>query len=77
MTRRGIDRIWVGPPYRRRGYASEAFRRLEQAAVVAGAKYVGLNVHEDNEGARGLYARLGYRTGSLFLEKSLPRPEAP
>jgi ribosomal protein S18 acetylase RimI-like enzyme len=56
-----LNRLHVGPAYRRRGIGGaiveDAVRRLR----AAGHKQVALGVGPDNEDARRLYERLGFR----------------
>lgn len=68
-----IEWIWVEPQYRRRGYATQALRRLEEEARRLGADRVGLTVWMDNPGAIELYSKLGYATANMGLTKSLDR----
>ncbi|HXQ48382.1 MAG TPA: GNAT family N-acetyltransferase [Thermoplasmata archaeon] len=70
-----IDWIWIDPPHRRRGLASQVLRHLEEEAVRLGADRVALHVVADNEGAIALYSKLGYRTTNMRLSKPLsPAP---
>ena len=56
-----IEWIWVEPPHRRKGYATQALQRLEEEARSLGADRLGLNVWIDNPGAIALYSGLGYQ----------------
>jgi ribosomal-protein-alanine N-acetyltransferase len=48
------------PAHRRKGLARAVLAAFETAAVEAGAAQVFLEVAEDNQAARGLYAAAGY-----------------
>ena len=61
----------VFEPFRRRGYAGEAMHLLEQVARYKGAKSILLHVFGDNQVARALYGKLGYRETNVMMAKSL------
>ncbi len=69
-----IDWIWIDPQFRRRGFATQAFRRFEEEARKLGADRIGLHVFADNDGAIVLYSKLGYRTTNLRMAKLLGPP---
>ncbi|EQD50355.1 GCN5-related N-acetyltransferase, partial [mine drainage metagenome] len=69
-----IDWIWIEPQFRRRGYATQVFRHLEEEAGKMGADRIGLHVLTDNDGATALYSKLGYRTTNLRMAKILGPP---
>lgn len=69
-----VDWIWIDPPFRRRGHASNVLRHFEAMAVKLGADRVGLHVLSDNEIALALYAKLGYRTTDVRMAKVLHPP---
>jgi len=64
---------WIGieEKHRRRGYASATLAELERRAGEAGCRRVALHVFGDNEGARSLYTRLGYRETNVLMAKPL------
>lgn len=66
-----VEWISIDPPFRRRGYATAALRRLEEEARKLGATRIGLLVWEDNPGAVELYRKLGYSTASRNMVKPL------
>ncbi len=74
-----IEWLFIEPEYRRRGYATEVLRLLEDEARRRGAEWTRLMVWMDNPGARQLYVRLGYETQVMGMAKPLPRgpPTAP
>ena len=57
--------------FRRRGYAHEAMLLLEQFAREKGAGKLSLQVFGENQGARKLYAKLGYTETNVFMSKML------
>jgi ribosomal protein S18 acetylase RimI-like enzyme len=63
--------IWIEPKYRRRGYAAQVLRRLEDEARQRGADRLGLNVNADNAAALALYRRLGFEPSSMTMKRSL------
>jgi ribosomal protein S18 acetylase RimI-like enzyme len=62
---------WIGidENHRRRGYASEVLRKVEEEARRLGASRVALHVFGDNTGARTLYEKLGYSTTNVLMAK--------
>ena len=70
-----VDWIWIEPEYRRQGYATAAFRQLEDEARRLGADRIGLSVWSDNPGAVALYTQLGYSTTTMSMMKLLPTGE--
>ena len=71
-----IEWIWVEPEHRRRGFATEALRLLEQEAVRLGATRLGLDVWLDNPGAIELYRKMGYSATSMSMVKPLGPTDA-
>lgn len=63
--------LMVFEPFRRRGYAEAAMRRLEDVAREKGADKLSLHVFGDNAGARRLYQKLGYAETNVILSKPL------
>lgn len=64
---------WIGiaPSFRRKGYASEAFREVEAEARRQGAVRVALHVFGENVAARALYEKLGYGVTNLIMAKAV------
>jgi ribosomal protein S18 acetylase RimI-like enzyme len=56
----------VDEHFRRQGLATAVIRGLLQAATTSGVRWVWLSVLEENEPARALYERLGFRTVSRY-----------
>ena len=71
-----IGDVTIDEAHRGRGYGRRALELAEEEARRAGATSMTLNVYADNEGARRLYADLGYRTTRLSLRKALDDPTA-
>ncbi len=67
---------WLGidPPYRRRGYATEALGWLEREARKLGSDRLLLTVWMDNPGAIALYSALGYTANNMNMVKRLSAP---
>lgn len=65
-----VEWITIDPPYRRRGYASDALRLLQDEARGLGADSIGLNVWADNPEAIRLYSKLGYTVLNMSMSKS-------
>ena len=63
--------IVVYEPYRRRGYARQALRIVEEQARALGAERIALHVFGYNDGARALYAGLGYTVTDYSMAKPL------
>ena len=67
-----VDWIWIEPPYRRRGYATDVLRQLTAEAQRRGADRVGLSVLYDNKGAIALYRRLGFEPTRMHMQRLIP-----
>jgi ribosomal protein S18 acetylase RimI-like enzyme len=72
----GSDQWWVydleiDEAHRRRGYARAALELGQAEAKALGATAIGLNVFAFNEGARALYASLGYEPTSMHMRLPL------
>ncbi|HEY1198571.1 MAG TPA: GNAT family N-acetyltransferase [Thermoplasmata archaeon] len=63
--------LLVFEPFRRRGYAQEAMRLIEEVARQKGVQRLSLQVFGDNPGARRLYAKLGYTEMAMMMSKPL------
>jgi ribosomal protein S18 acetylase RimI-like enzyme len=62
-----VSDLYVRPEARRRGIAKELLARAADELRGQGAEYVTLNVNLDNDGARTVYRRLGFREESVDL----------
>jgi ribosomal protein S18 acetylase RimI-like enzyme len=62
----GLYCLAVDERFRRQGIALAVIRGLLQEATTRGARWVWLGVLADNEPARALYDRLGFRTVSQY-----------
>lgn len=67
----GISCVEVRPDARRRGLGREVTRRLLADALREGARFVALQVEEDNEPARTLYDSLGFRVHHRYHYRTL------
>ena len=78
-----LKRMYVDPPFRRRGIAALLLTELERTAAAAGHRRVLLNSGDRQPEALALYARAGYTPvagygvyadapGAVFLGKDLP-----
>jgi ribosomal protein S18 acetylase RimI-like enzyme len=69
---RGVVRsLYVRPNARGRGIGTDLLTAAEHRLADAGFDVVAIEALADNEGARRLYRRLGYRPHRVELEKSL------
>ena len=61
--------IQIYEPFRRRGYATQAFRLMEDQARAMSITTIALNVFEHNHSARSMYEKLGYvKTGDSMMK---------
>ncbi|MGH2449265.1 MAG: GNAT family N-acetyltransferase [Chloroflexota bacterium] len=63
--------IEIDEQYRRLGYASQAFRLLEDEARDLGLPQIELHVFGDNQAARAMYKKLGYGETHVMMAKTL------
>jgi ribosomal protein S18 acetylase RimI-like enzyme len=63
--------LYVDPHHRRRGLGSTLMQSAETWATQQGYQQLGLNVFVENASALSLYAQLGYKSQSIFLQKKL------
>lgn len=63
--------VSVEVPYRRQGYATAAFRALEDRAGEFGISGIALHVFGHNPGAQALYTKLGYSITNVNMFKAL------
>ena len=66
-----IENLAVDRKYRRQGVGSALLEHAHSWAVGQGASTVELNVFEFNRGAQVFYRKLGYRTESRRMSRSL------
>jgi ribosomal protein S18 acetylase RimI-like enzyme len=70
-TRAFVYEIAIDEPFRRRGYAQQAFILLEEKARELGIKKIELHVFGHNHAAIALYHKLGYTTTNIQMAKRL------
>jgi RimJ/RimL family protein N-acetyltransferase len=63
--------IEIYEAYRRRGYASQALKALEDYLRRQGAERIGLHVFGFNTGAQALYLKLGYEITNIQMAKKI------
>ncbi len=66
-----IETLAVDTQYRRRGIATALLDRVFELFRQRGVDYVSLAVPAEEEGARRLYEKLGFRESAYFLSKKL------
>ena len=66
----------VDPAHRRKGYATDAFRALEDWVRAAGLAGIALHVFGHNHGAQALYRRLGFEATDITMYKPVDRDSA-
>lgn len=62
-----IDEIYLRPAVRGRSIATETLLKLPKALAEAGVKALHLEVDRDNERAKRLYARAGFKASDRYL----------
>jgi ribosomal protein S18 acetylase RimI-like enzyme len=63
--------IEIYEAFRRRGYAEQAFLRLEEKMKALGMTKIGLHVFGHNHAAQALYNKLGYEITNIHMAKIL------
>ncbi len=63
--------VRIDPAFRRQGYATQAFRALEDLVRTHGAQQIRLHVFGHNLEARALYEKLGYIATNINMAKTL------
>lgn len=63
--------INIDPEQRGKGYGKQAMLLIEEKARQLGLQQIGLHVFADNQIARGLYEKVGYRISSCNMLKDL------
>lgn len=66
-----IDDLYVSPEFRRQGVATALYREAERRAKALGADKITLMVWSFNEGALGLYRKLGMDVSFYQMEAKL------
>jgi GNAT superfamily N-acetyltransferase len=78
-----VKRLYVRPPFRRRGIAQELLEHLERFALSLGVEWLYLDTKDDLRVAIAFYERNGYvrcpryndnPQATIFMRKSLPLP---
>jgi predicted GNAT family acetyltransferase len=64
-----VQDVFVEEERRRRGVASAVMAQAERAAVARGHRQISVGYGVDNEAARRLYTRLGYRDAGLHPKR--------
>ena len=63
--------VAIDPAFRRKGYATHAFRALEDQVRAQGVHQIRLHVFGHNHEARALYEKLGYVATNIMMAKVL------
>ena len=63
--------IQIYEAYRRRGYATQAFRAMEDQAREMGVTTIALHLFADNHPARAMYRKLGYKGTNTSMAKQI------
>lgn len=63
-----VEDVYVRPSARRSGVAASLFREALRSLRERGAEFVALEVFSENEDARAVYDRWGFREARLWLE---------
>jgi ribosomal protein S18 acetylase RimI-like enzyme len=63
--------VEIFEPFRRRGYAEQAFKAMEARVRELGLNTISLHVFGHNHAARALYEKLGYIPTNLIMSKTL------
>jgi RimJ/RimL family protein N-acetyltransferase len=66
-----VYEIRIDEAFRRRGYASQAFREMEHKVRELGWNRISLHVFGHNQAALQLYQKLGYETTNVLMAKKL------
>ncbi len=63
--------VRIDEAFRRQGYASEAFREMENKVRALGWNKISLHVFGNNHAAQEMYKKLGYETTNVSMAKTL------
>jgi ribosomal protein S18 acetylase RimI-like enzyme len=72
-----VFNIEIDKPFRRRGYARQAMKLLEEEARRLGLESIGLHVFGHNAAARALYEELGYVATNIYMKRRLADASSP
>lgn len=63
--------LWIDPPWRRRGFARQALKLLQEEIRRRGISSLSLNVFAHNEAAQALYREAGFVASEITMVRSL------
>ena len=63
--------VRIDEAFRRQGYASQAFREMENKVRALGWKKISLHVFGNNDAALEMYKKLGYEMTNVLMAKTL------
>lgn len=63
--------VRIDEAFQRQGYASQAFREMENRVRALGWNRISLHVFGNNHAARSMYEKLGYETTNVLMAKTL------
>ncbi len=63
--------VEIKPEFRRQGYATDAFKAVQEHVMTLGIESIGLHVFAFNEGAIALYKKLGFQVTGVNMQKKL------
>ncbi|HEY4387609.1 MAG TPA: GNAT family N-acetyltransferase [Ktedonobacteraceae bacterium] len=66
-----VYQIEIDEPFRRSGYATQAFREMEKIVQVLGVHEIGLHTFGSKHAARAMYEKLGYEITNIQMVKKL------
>ena len=67
-----VDELYIRPAVRGRGLGAEALSALTRALKAQGVRALHLEVAQDNEAARALYAKLGFASRERYQVMTCP-----
>ena len=76
FTRADVDDLAVAPEFRRMGIGSQMMAFAEEAARTNGANALYIETGWENEPARSIYVRRGFRERYLGYEMLFRRPDS-
>jgi ribosomal protein S18 acetylase RimI-like enzyme len=63
--------VRIDEAFQRRGYATQAFQKLETLVRDMGMSAISLHVFGHNTAARALYEKLGFATTNVMMSKQI------